>query len=78
MAKTAHYQTIAKMNLKMVYVKLFKFMFIYVSKIHVQTLKNGLCPLELSIIVGLERRIMRFQYYIKKEDFIVSKQRKKK
>ena len=35
MAKTAHYQTIAKMNLKMVYVKLFKFMFIYVSKIHV-------------------------------------------
>ena len=41
-------------------------------------LKNGLCPLELSIIVGQERRIIRLQYAVKKEDFITSKQRVRK
>ena len=60
------------------YLNLCSFMYLKFVCRPSKMLKNGLCPLELSIIVGLERRIMRFQYYIKKEDFIVSKQRKKK
>lgn len=57
------------------YLNLCSFMYLKFVCRPSKMLKNGLCPLELSIIVDQERRIMRFQYYVKKEDFIVSKQR---
>ena len=41
-------------------------------------LQNGLCPLELSIIIEGKRKIIRFQKFIKASDFNASKQHVKR
>ena len=41
-------------------------------------LQNGLSPLELSVITEGERKIVRFQKYLKATDFNASKQRAKR
>lgn len=41
-------------------------------------LQNGLCPLELSIIIEGKRKIIRFQKFIKASDFNASRQHVKR
>lgn len=41
-------------------------------------LQNGLSPIEVSVTIGKERRVIRLPKYVKAEDFNVKKQRVKR